>query len=234
MAGRNLLLECAIRRSFEDTRDIVKELAIYCADIGSITKNFGWARVSAESEQVDSGTRIDDVAERLSTDIAAGRPVALGFECPLWVPLPTDGLDLGKARPRETGPGRRSRPWSAAAGASALVAGLVQVPWLLEKVRPAAGRERAGTTDWAAFRDEKAGFFIWEAMVTDSAKGECHEDDARIGALTFKTALPDPRATDACPPAGPVYSLAGAALLRSGWSTDLQDLKRPCLVIRAA
>lgn len=208
-------------------------LAIYCADVGSVAKNFGWARISTDGARVAAGNLIDDLAAQLSTDLAAGHLVALGFECPLWVPLPTESLDLGKARPGEAGPGRRARPWSAAAGSGSLVSGLVQVPWLLGKIRAEVDQGRTATTDWAVFKDKRTALFVWEAMVTDSAKGGSHEDDAKIGALAFKAALPDPRESDACPPSGGVYSLGGAALLQSGWSTDVQDLKRPCIVIRA-
>lgn len=204
---------------------------IYCADVGSIATNFGWAQVDADGHLLRSGTDVEEMARRVRSDLAAGTPVSLGFECPLWVPLPEESGELGKARPGEAGPGRRARPWSAGAGLGSLAAGLVQVPWLLNAIRPEGSDARA-TTGWEAFARRDTALFIWEAMVTDIAKGEDHEDDARIGALAFQSALPDPRFRDACPPSGPVHSLAGAALLRSGWSSDPQELTRPCIVIR--
>lgn len=212
---------------------MLEGLAIYCADVGSIANNFGWARVDVDDDNVGTGTRIDDLAARLATDLAAGRRVALGFECPLWIPIPPKSALLGKARPGEAGPGRRARPWSAAAGGGSLVAGLAQVPWILEAIRPVGERNPSATTDWRTFASGAARLFVWEAMVTDAAKGESHEEDALIGARAFKATLPDPRVDDTCQPDGPVYSLAGAALLRAGWSSEPDLLRQPCIVIRA-
>jgi hypothetical protein len=57
-------------------------------------------------------------------------PVALGFECPLFVPLNLQPEALTTARS-----GEGSRPWSAGAGCGALATGLVQVAWILRKIR---------------------------------------------------------------------------------------------------
>jgi len=218
--------------ALSDSNAGLERLAIYCADVGSIATNFGWARVDGNGAPTASGTVIEEMAEHLSSDLGSGDPIALGFECPLWVPLPVESTKLGKSRPGESGAGQKARPWSAGAGLGSLSVGLVQAPWLLRAIRPNAGDARA-TTDWALFMAGGASLFLWEAMVTDTAKGKSHEDDARIGALAFQAALPDPRANDACPPRGPILSLAGAAILRGGWSEDPKELERPCVVIRA-
>jgi hypothetical protein len=211
----------------------VRPFSIYCADVGSVTTNFGWAKVDRSGDVVDSGTAIDVLAARVATDLDSGESIALGFECPLWVPLPTESDQLGKARPGESGVGRPSRPWSAGAGLGSLAAGLVQVPWVLLEIRSSTAVDPTGTTSWAQFDEEKATVLIWESMVTDEAKGESHVDDARVGALAFEASLPDPRAADACPAVSPVYSLTGAALLRAGWSGDLGLISEAPLVIRA-
>lgn len=208
--------------------------SIYCADVGSVATNFGWAKVDRDGAFVDSGRNIDDLVQRVAADLDGGESIALGFECPLWVPLPVESGTLGKARPGESGVGQPSRPWSAGAGLGSLAAGLVQVPWILLGIRsktPAV--DLTGTTIWALFDEGKATVFLWESMVTAEAKGESHVDDARIGALAFRASLPDPLAADACPPDGPVYSLAGAALLRAGWSDDHRLVGEAPLVIRA-
>ena len=70
----------------------------------------------------------------LAVDIACAlgeaRKVALGFECPLWIPVAPDPKDLTKARKVDG-----NRAWSAAAGLGALATGLTQVPWILDEVR---------------------------------------------------------------------------------------------------
>jgi hypothetical protein len=208
--------------------------SIYCADVGSVAANFGWAKVDRAGAVIDSGTGIDVLAARVAADLDGGESIALGFECPLWVPLPAESGLLGKARPGESGAGQPSRPWSAGAGLGSLAAGLVQVPWILLGIRSrTTAADPTGTTSWALFDEGKVTVLIWESMVTAEAKGESHVDDARIGALAFKASLPDADAADACPADGPVYSLAGAALLRAGWSKDPRLIAEPPLVIRA-
>jgi hypothetical protein len=211
----------------------VRPFSIYCADVGSVATNFGWAKVVRGGDVVDSGTTIDELAGRVAADLDVGESIALGFECPLWVPLPTESGRLGRARPGESGVGRPSRPWSAGAGLGSLAAGLVQVPWILLEIRSRTAVDPTGTTSWAHFDEGKATVLIWESMVTGEAKGKSHVDDGRIGALAFEASLPDPRAADACPAEGPIYSLAGAAFLRAGWSGDLGLISAAPLVIRA-
>jgi hypothetical protein len=87
---------------------------IYCADVGSIPNGrFGWARSAADETKIERhcGTEIVEVLDGLAEDLTAGQAVALGFECPLFVPVPEQPLRLGMARPGET-----NRPWSAGAG----------------------------------------------------------------------------------------------------------------------
>jgi hypothetical protein len=104
-------------------------LRIYCADIGSIPKSrFAWAGQSSTWRESDSS--IENLATSVAESLDAGDPVALGFECPLFVPIDTDPNLLGCARK-----GEGMRPWSANAGAASLATGLVQVPWLLRSIR---------------------------------------------------------------------------------------------------
>lgn len=72
---------------------MAEELAIYCADIGSVAQdNFGWARLTRAQFHTDSCivALVDDIASAL----AEGRKVALGFECPLQAPVSKDPRDL--------------------------------------------------------------------------------------------------------------------------------------------
>src|SRR5690606_30721030 len=101
--------------------------------------------------------------------------------------------------------------------------GLVQVVWVLRRVAELVRAPRYATLHWREFVRAKRGLFLWEAFVTGAAKGKLHVDDASIGALAFERALADPMAASAIEPAE-VHSLAGAALLRTGWSTQLDLL----------
>jgi uracil-DNA glycosylase len=204
---------------------------IYCADIGSIpNRRFGWARSATDESKIErhrGGTEIIELLDGLAEDLAAGQGVALGFECPLFVPLPEQPLRLGMARP-----GERNRSWSAGAGAGAMATGIVEVAWILNELR-----QRCPTAtpylDWAEFAAAGRGLFLWEAFVTDRAKAATHVDDATVAVAAFRDSLPDPRAMNAVSAERPL-SLLSAALLWSGWSSDADLLRTPCLVIRAA
>lgn len=152
--------------------------------------------------------------------------MAMGFECPLHVPLAAEPEDLTRARH-----GDGNRPWSAGAGCGALTTGLVQTVWILREIRRLSPLDAVACLDWPTFAAGNAGLFVWEAFVSGDAKGQGHSDDARLGVAAFQQALPSPRT---CIKDGAEsYSLIGAALLRSGWSQDLSLLSQPSLVVRA-
>lgn len=205
---------------------------IYAADIGSVRSgNFGWARLDPNEcyarVERDDETEITALVDAVARDLEGERGVALGFECPLFVPVPEDPLLLGAARL-----GEGNRPFSGGPGTAALVTGLVQTAWILRALR----ERRPATTphlDWDHFTAAGRGLFLWEAFVTARAKTTTHIDDALVAAMTFRDALPDVWAANAVEADSPL-SLIGAALLWSGWSSEQDLLHKPCLVIRAA
>jgi len=70
----------------------MRDLVIFCADVGSVKSgNFGWARSEAKDASVadNDASRPADLAEAVVRELRAGCPVALGFECPLFVPVPS-------------------------------------------------------------------------------------------------------------------------------------------------
>jgi hypothetical protein len=205
---------------------LASPLAIYCADIGSIPYHrFGWPCTDAAGDRVErhrGSAEIGDLVEIVAADIADGRAVALGLECPLYVPVPEQPLRLGMAR---TGEGNRS--WSA--GAGALATGAVQVAWIHQALRRRAP-DAQPFLDWEAFTSVGHGLFLQEAFVTDRAKAATHIDAAAVTA--FRDALPHVIAANAVTADRPLW-LLGAALLWSGWSDDLALLHAPCLVIKA-
>jgi hypothetical protein len=173
------------------------------------------------------GNSIEDLVSGVAEKITSGAKVALGFECPLYVPLRDEPMLLTKAR---TGEGNRS--WSAGAGCGALATGLVEVTWLLERIRAKTPKSAAAFLDWRAFEKADAGLFLWEAFVSGKAKGSGHAHDAEIAVQKFRVALPNPELANAITEQR-VLSLVGASMLRAGWSASVQHLSERCLVIKA-
>jgi hypothetical protein len=75
---------------------------------------------------------------------------------------------------------------------------------------------------------------MWEAFVSAKAKATnlTHHGDATIAVERFFAVLPDPTTTDELDASSPL-SLIGAALVWSGWSDDVELLRRKCLVVKA-
>jgi hypothetical protein len=204
-------------------------LVVFCADVGSVKAgNFGWARSEPQTHtgvDCDSSSPVH-LADAVVDELHAGRPVALGFECPLFVPVPVDAAALGTGRV-----GEGNRPWSAGAGTGALATGLVQAAWVLASIRTRCPDETLHL-DWPAFAAKSRGLLLWEAFVSAAAKGKTHMDDATIAVAAFSNVLPDP-ATASTVSAERPLSLAGAVALWSGWLDDRLALHQSPLVIRA-
>src|SRR6266545_5843342 len=168
---------------------------IYCADVGSIPNGrFGWARSAADEGKIErhrGGTEIVELLDGLADDLAAGQAVALGFECPLFVPVPEQPLRLGRARP-----GEGNRSWSAGAGAGAMATGIVEVAWIFSELRRRCPKAKP-YLDWAEFAAAGCGLFLWEAFVTAGAKAATHVDDATVAVAAFRDCLPHPTAMNA-------------------------------------
>lgn len=74
-------------------------LSVFCVDIGSIPKgNFGWYGVTPEPR---SGQDPEGLVREISSELSLGHHVSLGFECPLFVPLPQDPIGLTSKRKGE-------------------------------------------------------------------------------------------------------------------------------------
>jgi hypothetical protein len=208
----------------------MQRLAVYCADVGSMKQgNFGWAREelpAGEIERHRGGTEIVELVDALTKDLDAGVPVALGFECPLFVPVPEDPFRLGAARP-----GEGTRPWSAGAGTGALTTGLVQAAWVLTELRQARPADPVFLS-WSSFDVAAGGLYLWEAFVTEKAKETTHIDDATVAVACFIAALPEPERASAVTAERPL-SLIGAAALWARWSDDVELLRAPSLVLKA-
>ena len=208
----------------------MSSLAIYCADIGSVAKgNFGWARLNcAETPTCIVGQDIRDFADNIADDLNSSRPVALGFECPLFIPIPDDPEYLTSARE-----GEGNRAWSAGAGAGSLVTGLSETVWILTRIQRKILADIPIHIRWSPFQRSNIGLFLWEAFVTGDFKASTHIGDAELAVNQFYKYLRDPEAHNAIKSSN-VRSLIGAALLQSGLADDLSLLSKPCLVIRVS
>ena len=201
---------------------------IAALDVGSV-RNLGWWR--SDDGAGRGGTDLDAFCDVLSGDLLAGRPVALGFEAPLWVPRARTSADLGRARV-----GDGSRAWSAGAGPTVLAYGLQQSTFVLDALAGVVPGLSAGLDPAAWF----AGAFpllVWEAFVSAAGKDRTSDDphvsDARAAteACVQRLARVDP--VSDCEP-DRVISLGGLALQVSGLARDPSVLGEAALVVRVA
>jgi hypothetical protein len=204
----------------------LSRLAIYCADIGSVKRgNFAWARIINKSERTSDNIR--ELVSVIARDLSAGLKVALGFECPLFVPIAEDPINLTSARI-----GEGSRAWSAGAGCGSLATGLTETTWILEKLIEHI--KVPAFLGWEEFKKADAGLFIWEAFVSVKPVSTVRNQniyDALVAARTFdKKRLDEPFESQiTCKNA---RSLIGAALLQTGWSDQVSVLSQQCIVVK--
>lgn len=206
---------------------MIAEIAIACADIGSVAKHrFGWSVRQPRASESETGNDISVFAAELVDILKKGVPLAVGFECPLFVPIREDPNGLTGARS-----GEGSRPWSASAGCGALAVVLTETAWILRNLQQALEPNPPITFDWSRFQTS-GGLFLWEAFVSGRGKSSTHTGDAELAVSAFARTLPDPMSANIIKE-GAVLSLIGAGLLWAGWSADSTILREPCLVIAA-
>lgn len=202
---------------------------IYACDVGSIRGgSFAWSRIEPDGLVPTASTSIDDVVPRLLADVGNGASVALGFESPLFMPIPIDSIDLNRGRVNE---GNRSM--FAPAAASVTTLGVHEAAWILRAIRDQAVRVLTYTLDWKAWppTDGTRLLLLWEAFVSGPAHGLSHEQDAATAAVFFRDREDELDAANAVT-AGEPLSLIHAAALWAGWSNDLARLHEGCLVLR--
>jgi hypothetical protein len=135
------------------------------------------------------GNDIDLYVQSLAAVLRNG-PLALDFEAPMFVPIRTPKR-LTVARSGEFGKGLPSRPFSASAGATSLVTGLVVVSYILATLRPLIP-EATTTLDWRLPPVGPEWLLLFEAFVTDQRKTSDtrHIEDAHLAIATFQRATP--------------------------------------------
>jgi hypothetical protein len=205
-------------------------ISVACADVGSVDKgNFGWALrdMPDDLEETPENASITEFADALIDRLEEGRSVALGFECPLFIPVRDDPKDLTKARDNEG-----SRAWSAGPGTGSLVTGLAETVWVFSEVRDYLDKEPAVTFDWEEFQDIDGGLLLWEAFISGDDKVGSHHGDAGAAVEAFCGGLPDPKKLNMIEESN-VFSLVGASLMRAGWDVDRNALEASTLVVGA-
>jgi hypothetical protein len=114
------------------------ERVIYACDIGSTLYQkkrggpaFGWARlnINERTKSIRGSSDIQQLVEQLQLDIEAGYSVSLGFESPLFIPIPDSPEELSKARE-----GEGDRSWSAPPGVAVTTLGIHQSAWILKRL----------------------------------------------------------------------------------------------------
>jgi hypothetical protein len=112
-----------------------------------------------------------------------------------------------------------------------LTTGIVQTAWVLDRIRRGFTEEPRVFFRWSEFTGHSGGLFFWEAFVSGAAKAGSHAGDAILAVRAFASALPNPESANVVSEPR-VYSLIGAALLRTGWAVPTSVLSAPCTVVR--
>lgn len=151
----------------------------------------------------------------------------------MFVPIRKDPNRLTTTRRGDSGKGMPSRPFSASAGATVLVNGLVVVSYILDTLRPLVPETRA-TLDWKSPLIGPGQLMLFEAFVTDQRKiaDTRHVEDAHLAVAVFQRGMRDPANFQSSVDEPICLNLLGAIILRTGWDTDPAILSRPCLVVR--
>jgi hypothetical protein len=144
--------------------------AIYACDVGSTrgkSPKFGRARIVPDrSSKVVGSFDIRVLVFFLGYDLIDGVSVALGFEAPLFMPVPDQAEELGRGRF-----GEGSRAMFAPARWAVATLGSHQAAWILRRLFLACGGECAFTLEWAGWppEDPRPVLFCGEAFVSRAA-----------------------------------------------------------------
>jgi hypothetical protein len=214
-------------------------MLIVGVDVGSVRRKggFSWATPDEHIYGDDDPPRLGCLLVEALNSV---RRVALAFECPLAVPIPSvlgeSWTELGRAR---RGEGNRS--WSAGAGTGALATGLVQVAWLCRYLAEHCHAAPRVTTQLDYFAAAKADLLIAEAMVTSEGKPEPvnrlqDHADAVAAAKRLQEMLTrpggEPGSDVSCAP-HVALNLAAAAAMHAGMNIDESELRKDITVAKA-
>jgi len=204
--------------------------AIYACDIGSIRAGtFAWARIGPDGGNPIASTDIDNLVSRLLQDVSTDdMSIAIGFESPLFMPVPADSSNLCHGRN-----GEGNRAMFAPSGATVATLGLHEIAWILKSIYDRAGVVLSYTLDWKVWPPQGASriLLIWEAFVSGVAHSDSHEQDAATAAVFFQANENNLNIVNAVTTDKPL-SMVHAAALWVGWAQDLERLSHGCLVLK--
>ena len=129
-------------------------------------------------------------ASQISSDLSAGRRVALGFEAPMWIPICTEGPAAGKPLFAPRCSEETTREWYVQAGAAATLKALVLGAWLLSLLRE-DHRDAKFTVNVESWMKEPPPILLFESFVTGKyrlpppRKVPADNWDALLGAAAF-------------------------------------------------
>jgi len=202
-----------------------QNVIVYAIDVGG-RNHFGWAKGSLVDEMI-VGSSVDECVCSIRSDAKLGIPLAIGFECPLFLPVPEQSMELCRGRE-----GEESRSWSAQAGATVATLGFQQMAFILRGIKH---RELIPCIDPQEWRRERFEVLFWEAFVSGPAHSAEHAHDAATAAAAFLERLnAAPLLTSDVSVRRPaeVLSLVGCALLWAGYSQSLKLLRDSAVVIK--
>jgi len=205
---------------------------VYCCDVGG-PSSLGWARMSIADlgrPDVEGGRSMRGLVTAITADLEADVPVALGFECPLFMPIPSEATLLSCGREHE---GNRSM--FAPAGGYVALLGLHLAAWSLSQLRRPGVGICLDAGNWSC--QGTASILIWEAFVSGPAhtRDGDHRRDAATAVIEFarRYGMGPPFASDVSLRANCAsLSLAACAALWAGLSADLALLRSSVFVVR--
>ena len=219
------------------TRPRGERRRIYAVDVGTTLPDkhgqprFGWACVDPElPEGISGSSSIELLSARLVEDLTAGHSIALGFEAPLFIPVPNASSDLSRGRKNEGSPS-----WAAPPGLTVASLGLHQAAWILRSIAGGCVSPvdfRLAPTAWPP-TTRATTLFCWEAFVSGAAHSSSHIQDAATATMAFvdqERGLAEATTVTAENP----LSLIGAAALWSGLVVDPEVLRTPTVVLKPA
>ncbi len=209
---------------------------IACVDVGSPKAgSVGWA--IRDKDTVQTGQDLYGLMDALMPAIQRHRKMALGFECPLYIPLRESPKEMTKCRRGER------LAWSTGAGATVLSIGLAQVHWVLTELIKHGMPKNRGTTQWASWSEGDSTLLLWEAYITqndgieipvDGIRGNtAHERDAAAGTWAMWHKLQREPVLSSDFGDEKVLSLIGMQLLATDQSKNTELLYAPCVVLKA-
>ncbi len=162
--------------------NILEVALVFAVDVGS-SSNFAWA--CSDGRYGEDG---ESLVQALVDAIKDRRKVSLGFECPLFIPVPTAWSGIGRSRA-----GEGNRPWSGGAGGSVTAYGLHEVAWVLKSLLGSLTQDAIVVPEITFIPEEWSApqsLLLWEAFISGDDKDLAggHVGDARFALAAFAEA----------------------------------------------